>query len=178
MFHPLPHPSTPQLPPRESGLGCLAERQLPWPPGSVGAWSLTSAAITTSHILVTTEKTLCEGSFWGFPGGLPGRITMVSPSVSPVRLTSSPLEAARSPSPPKIILGKRSAAAFLKPSVELKHKPLLISSPGLSPSLVGLNLASPGLSPSIGISSPSPRILLRPEVAAYLARGRFIVFPV
>ena len=63
-LHPLPSPSTPRLPPRESGLGCLAERQLPWPPGSVGAWSLTSAAITTSHILVRIEKTLCEGSFW------------------------------------------------------------------------------------------------------------------
>ena len=168
--NPPPSPSTPRLPPRESGLvGCLAERQLPWPPGSVGAWSLTGAAVTTSHILVKSSK--------NFPGGSLGLPIMVSPSVSPVRLTSSPLEAPPSPSPPKISLGKRSAAAFLKPSVELKHKPLLISSPGLSPSL-GLNLASPGLSPSIGISSPSPRILLRPEVAAYLARGRIIVSPV
>ena len=95
---------------------------------------------------------------------------MVSPSASPVRLTSSPLEAPQSPSsPPRINLGKRPA-----PPLDLKHKPHLISGPGLSPSL-GLNLASPGLSPSIGIPSPSPRILLRPEVAAYLARGRFSV---
>ena len=103
-------------------------------------------------------------------GGILGLSTMVSPSVSPVRLTSSPLDMAQSPSssPPKISLGKRTASGFLNPSMEPKQKPL-----GLSP--LGLNLASPGLNSSIGISSPSPRILLRPEVAAYLARGWFFL---
>ena len=159
----------------------------PWTPPSgkraAGVFSRASASVATrfsrclephkcshNHQSHTCEiEHNCEGCCGG-----PGPLTMVSPSVSPVRLTSSPLEASPSPSPPKINLGKRSAAAFLKPSVEVKHKPLLMSSPGLG----GLNLPSPGLSSSIGISSPSPRILLRPEVAAYLARGRFIVSPV
>ena len=90
--------------------------------------------------------------------------TMASSSSSPVRLTSSPLEASRSPSPPKTSLGKRRAS-FLDKSIELKQKSLLLSSAGLTSSL-GLTLPS-----SVGISPPSPRILLRPEVAAYLARG-------
>ena len=89
---------------------------------------------------------------------------MASSSSSPVRLTSSPLEASRSPSPPKTSLGKRRAS-FLDKSIELKQKSLLLSSAGLTSSL-GLTLPS-----SVGISPPSPRILLRPEVAAYLARG-------
>ena len=62
----------PRLPPRESGQGCLAERQLPWPPGSVGAWSLTSAAKTTSHILVRLNKIVrvAAGVSWSFNHGV------------------------------------------------------------------------------------------------------------
>ena len=89
---------------------------------------------------------------------------MASSSSSPLRLTSSPNEASRSPSPPKTSLGKRRAS-FLDKSIELKQKSLLLSSAGLTSSL-GLTLPS-----SVGVSPPSPRILLRPEVAAYLARG-------